>query len=245
MIALKQYDTKFGKICCLPNDIHFNEPLSHGKLYQEDLFAEILPLFDKPKKYVMIDVGAHIGCHSIVYSKSIPNCEIIAIEPQSILSDILNKNIRDNDISNCTVYNNAVGHTIMQTTLSKDIYQHGYPRNIEYGISSPFYYDAVTLGLSGENVNMVTIDSLQLQQCDYIKMMVGGAELLVIVGALHTIQNFHPIVLFEENGSNLSDDMVLSMKLRFYDTPRSVLTRLGYNITNIGHFICLAVYPGT
>jgi hypothetical protein len=118
--------------------------------------------------------------------------------------------------------------------------------NIDYNSEDGINYGAVGLGDGGENVNMVTIDSLNLQQCDYIKIDVEGAEILVLTGALNTINQFHPIIFFEENGLTVSDEMIKSMNIDFEcDTPRNFLTKLGYNITKVNYFNCLAVYPGT
>ncbi len=245
MIPINRYQTVFGQICCLTNDFEFTKALSVGKMYEEDLvLTNIIPLFNKHHKYVILDVGAHIGSHSIMYSKSIPNCEILSFEPQSIICSILNKNIQDNHINNCTIYNNAVGHKPMKTTMIKHFNVDGTSVNIDYNSKDGLNYGAVGLGDGGENVDMVTIDSLNLQQCDYIKIDVEGAEILVLMGALNTINQFHPIIFFEENGLTVSDEMIKSMNIDFEcDTPRNFLTKLGYNITKVNYFNCLAVYP--
>ena len=74
MIPINRYQTLFGEICCLTNDFEFTNALSAGKMYEEDLvLTHIIPLFNKHQKYVILDVGAHIGSHSIMYSKSIYN----------------------------------------------------------------------------------------------------------------------------------------------------------------------------
>ena len=245
MTAINRYQTNFGKICCLPNDFEFVKAMSLGKMYEEDLvLSTIIPLFNKPQKYVILDVGAHIGSHSVIYSKSIPNCEILSFEPQSVLHDILSKNICDNDIHNCTIYNNAVGHKLMQTNMIKSFHEDGKETLIEYrNASCGLNYGAIGLGEGGENVNMITIDSLDLKQCDYIKIDVEGAEILVLMGALNTINKFHPMIFFEENGMTVTDAMVKSMNIDFdCDTPRNFLTQLGYTVTKVNHFNCLAIH---
>lgn len=245
MTAINRYQTNFGKICCLPNDFEFVKAMSLGKIYEEDLvLSTIIPLFNKPQKYVILDVGAHIGSHSVIYSKSIPNCEILSFEPQLVLHDILSKNICDNDIRNCTIYNNAVGHKSMQTNMIKSVQEDGKEYTIEYNNPNfGFNYGAIGLGEGGENVNMITIDSLDLKQCDYIKIDVEGAEILVLMGAINTINKFHPAIFFEENGLTVTDAMVKSMNIDFvYDTPRNFLTQLGYTVTNVNYFNSLAIY---
>ena len=245
MIDINRYQTQFGKICCLPNDFEFVNAMSLGKMYEEDLvLSTIVPLFDKSQKYVILDVGAHVGSHSVMYSKSIPNCEILSFEPQSVLHDILSKNICDNDIRNCTIYNNAVGHKSMQTNMIKSFNQDGKDYLIEYSNANcGLNYGAIGLGEGGENVNMITIDSLDLKQCDYIKIDVEGAEILVLMGALNTINRFHPMIFFEENGLSVTDAMVKSMNIDFQcDTPRNFLTQHGYTVIKVNECNCLAIY---
>ena len=246
MTAVNRYQTKFGKICCLPNDFEFIKSLSNSKMYEEDLIvSKIIPFFNNSQKYVILDVGAHIGSHSVIYSKSIPNCEILSFEPQSILYDILNKNIQDNNISNCTTYKNAVGHKVMTTNLSKYVYDY-HANNIseiKYNVDNTINYGAIGLGENGENVNMITIDSLNLKQCDYIKIDVEGAEVLVLMGAVNTINKFHPIIFFEENGLTINNSMIKSMNIDFeYDTARNFLVQLGYNVTNVDFCNCIAIH---
>lgn len=246
MTAVNRYQTQFGNICCLPNDKEFVKALSIGKMYEEDLIvSKIIPFFNNSQKYVLLDVGAHIGSHSIIYSKYIPNCEILSFEPQSVLYNILDKNICDNDISNCTIYNNAVGHKAMTTSLSKYVcdYYANTISEIKYNVENTINYGAIGLGENGENVSMITIDSLNLKQCDYIKIDVEGAEVLVLMGAVNTIKLFHPIIFFEENGLNVNNAMVKSMNIDFkYETAREFLIQLGYNVTNVDFCNCIAIH---
>ena len=244
MIPINCYNTQFGKICCLKNDIVFNSEMSTGKVYEEDLILNhIIPLFNPSSKYVFLDVGAHIGSHSLIYSKLLSNSKILSFEPQSVIFNILNKNMCDNKVSNCTVYNNALGHTNMDTTMSKYLYD-GYDCEIEYGVNKILNYGGIGLGNSGERVTMITIYSLGLDQCDYIKIDVEGAEILVLTGALNTINKYHPIIFFEETDKILSTEMIESMNINsVFETPRELLLKNGYHITNIDNNNCLAVYP--
>lgn len=243
-VKLNHYDTNYGLMCCLHNDIVFNSEMSHGKIYEEDLIINnIIPLFNVSDNLILLDVGSHIGSHSVIYSKSFPNSRILAFEPQSNIFNILNQNINQNNIKNCSGYNNAIGHTNMDTTMSKYLYD-GYDCEIEYNVNKTFNYGGIGLGKSGEFVKMISIDSLDLNRCDYIKIDVEGAEILVLTGALNTINKYHPIIFFEETDKTLSTEMIESMNINIeHETPRNLLVRLGYNITNIDSNNCLAIYP--
>ena len=241
---LNRYDTKYGLICCLQNDIVFNSEMSRGKIYEEELILKnIIPLFNASDNMVFLDIGAHIGSHSVIYSKLCPNSRILAFEPQSTIFNILNHNIQQNNIKNCSSYNNAIGHTNMDTTMSKYLYD-GYNCEIEYNTNKIFNYGGIGLGKNGEYVKMITIDSLDLERCDYIKIDVEGAEILVLTGALNTINKYHPIIFFEKTDKTLSTEMIESMNIKTdFETPINLLVKLGYNIINIDSNNCLAIYP--
>ena len=244
IIPLNSYNTTYGRMYCLQNDIVFNTEMRNGKIYEENLIVNnIVPLFNTTDKLVFLDVGSHIGSHSVIYSKLFPNSQVFAFEPQSIIFNILNKNIHQNNIKNCYIYNNAVGHINTETTMSKYLYD-GYDCEIEYGVNKILNYGGIGLGVNGESVKMISIDSLDLERCDYIKIDVEGAEILVLTGALNTINKYHPIIFFEETDKILSTEMIESMNINsVFETPRELLLKNGYHITNIDNNNCLAVYP--
>ena len=57
---------------------------------------------------VVFDIGAHIGCISIMLSKLYPGIKIYAFEPANITYDFLLKNIKQNNITNIVPVNKAV-----------------------------------------------------------------------------------------------------------------------------------------
>jgi hypothetical protein len=53
--------------------------------------------------------------------------------------------------------------------------------------------------IDGNDVKCITIDSLKLQSCDFIKMDCEGMELKALQGAEGTIYKFKPTMLLEIN----------------------------------------------
>lgn len=49
----------------------------------------------------------------------------------------------------------------------------------------------------GENIEAVTIDSLNFQKINFLKIDAEGMELNVLKGASSTIEKFHPIIYIE------------------------------------------------
>lgn len=52
----------------------------------------------------------------------------------------------------------------------------------------------------GDDVDVITIDSLQLDDCDLIVLDIEGAEPLALVGAWETIARCRPILMVEDKG---------------------------------------------
>jgi FkbM family methyltransferase len=243
------FNTKYGVIKTIPNDIAFVSELRKGKIYEEDIIINnLIPLLQKKQSetvddIVLLDIGAHIGSHSIIYKSFIKNCKILCFEPQTPVYSILNFNINENKLVNVTTYNNAVGHTIMNTQLSNMLYD-GYNCAIDYNNTNrPFNYGGVGLGENGEKVNMITIDSLNLDRCDYMKIDVEGAEILVLMGAINTIQKYKPAIFFEHTDKIVSGEMKRSMNITF-EIPNifEFLKNIGYNsITNVDNNNYLAI----
>jgi FkbM family methyltransferase len=48
-----------------------------------------------------------------------------------------------------------------------------------------------------EHLQVLTIDSMNLQGCDYVKIDVEGAENLVLMGARETLREYKPTICFE------------------------------------------------
>jgi FkbM family methyltransferase len=171
------------------------------------------------------------------------NCTIYTYEAQQRVFDILETNIIANGIENCKIFKNALGHKITETSLSSNLYDGCYQWEIKYDIEKPMNYGGIGLGEHGEKVSMITIDSLNLERCDYIKMDVEGAEILVLMGGINTIKKFKPIIWFEKTCKNVSDEMKRSLGIDFVllDT-KEYLQNEGYRFIQLDSSNILAYY---
>lgn len=69
----------------------------------------------------------------------------------------------------------------------------------------------------------ITIDSMQLDRCDFIKLDLEGCELLALRGAEETIKRFHPVLMIEFHDNELgrrfgymNDDVIQFLKKHGY-----------------------------
>ena len=237
------FHTNYGDFNCLRNDVVFVQSLKNGKIYEENLILNhIIPRLNNDKSKIILDIGSHIGSHSIMYANILNNCNIYAFEPQNVLFNILNENVKINNIENIKTFNMAVGHKICKTSMSKYLYD-GYNCEIDYNTNKILNYGGMQLGYNGEHVDMITIDSLNLPSCEYIKMDVEGAESLVLYGALDTIRKYKPIIFFESADKFVNNEMkqLLHIDFEILD-PTEILMNEGYTIQNIDSHNKIAMY---
>lgn len=194
-----------------------------------DLFKRILK-----KGFYAFDVGANIGCHTLILSSLVgENGKVIAIEPHPKIFERLIKNLSINRITNVKALQCALsdisGNSILYSVAE---------RNPNKGISS--------LGFLPGNQNKIqvqckTLDEIMVEEniskLDIIKIDVEGYEYNVLIGAKNTIKKFRPYILFEYDEiiwNRVSNDFN-SVKIFFLELNYSLyVVKNGY-ILNIDY----------
>ena len=69
----------------------------------------------------------------------------------------------------------------------------------------------------GEEVEVITIDSLKLSACDFIKVDVEGMELPVLQGVAENLRKYRPILYVENDRAEKSQELVEWIKQQGYD----------------------------
>ncbi|HEX4146615.1 MAG TPA: FkbM family methyltransferase [Pirellulales bacterium] len=149
--------------------------------------------------WVIVEVGAHIGCHSVFLAQQAgPTGTLIVFEPQRILFQTLCANLALNSLTNVFAFQRAVGAA--PGSIFVPIID--YRREDNFG--------GVALGSyeHGESVEVVTIDSMELARCELIKIDVEGMELQVLEGARQTILRLKPIVYIENDRPEHSTTLI-------------------------------------
>ncbi len=132
-----------------------------------------------------LDLGAYNGDTVRELISFCPEVKkIIAVEPDAKNFKRLEKYITDNALSHTvSAINCAVGDSVGQEYFS----QSGN-RNSSVGSTRSYENKLIS-------VNKITVDSLSLDRCDYIKYDVEGAEADALVGAYDTISKHLPTLL--------------------------------------------------
>jgi FkbM family methyltransferase len=135
----------------------------------------------------VLDAGANIGAHTLVFAQAVgPAGMVIAAEPQRVAVQILNANLALNGIVNTRVLACALGDEIGTIQIPAPD-----PSRPALG--------TVSVGQGVERVRIVTIDSLRLPRCDFIKVDVEGFECQVLRGARETVGRTRPLLYVEND----------------------------------------------
>jgi hypothetical protein len=167
-------------------DIPFRNHIMNGAIFEQDMIIGMLEPYIKWSRYIC-DIGAHCGHHTLAYSNLNENTKIYSFEPQEYMFKMLQLNIFNNlpQTKNVTAYNFALGDVHGVKHMQRDTFG-----------GSAF------IGDGGQKINMVTLDSLNINGCDFMKIDVEGYEPLVLEGARETIKKYRPVICFEDNGSS-------------------------------------------
>ena len=183
-------------------------------------------IFDKFIKNdsVVIECGCHIGTHTL---KMATLCKkIYCFEPMPTTHEILNKNIVLNNITNAIVFKKGVADKI-------GITKYGWIPDHNPGASgldnNPMGKPPMTNAANKIiEVELTTIDSLELDKVDFMKIDVEGYETLVIQGAMNTIKKYKPIICMEVWKNHFGEFDLQHTKELFKN-----LLEIGYDVEHI------------
>ncbi len=182
------------------NDMHIGRSLD---LYGEWTEAEV-EVFRQllcPGSYV-VEGGSNIGAHTLFLAKAVwPTGKVLAFEPQRIVFQTLCANLALNSVPNVDARNlalgNAPGITMVPALDHAQIHNFG---SVELGLYA-----------EGENVQVITLDSLNLPRCDFLKIDVEGMETEVLEGAAATIARCQPVLYVENDRQDKSNRLIRTL----------------------------------
>jgi FkbM family methyltransferase len=156
-----------------------------------DLFRRLVRPGD-----VVLDVGANIGHHTVVYSKAAgPAGRVYAFEPQRWVFQVLCANLVANDCLNASAHRLALGDKPGRLRLQAV----DYTADLNFGaaaLSKLFQGD-----MRGESVPVGTLDAFvadeEVPRVDFVKLDVQTFELFVLQGAKETLRRFRPRLFVE------------------------------------------------
>ena len=139
---------------------------------------------------VVLDIGANIGYDTVLFADKVgKKGKIIAIEPDPVNFEILQKNIKENKLKNVVVVQAAIGSENKKMEIYESDENYGDHRMWkEKGRKSVEVFCRKLDDLLKE---------LDYQKIDFIKIDVQGFEAEVIEGGKEIIEKNKPIIFFE------------------------------------------------
>lgn len=141
---------------------------------------------------IVLDIGANIGTHTLAFARKVTDGEVWAFEPQKFLQQILCGNIALNGFTNVRAFHCALGREMGE--IGVPLINYETPDNYggldlrKYGGGNSEDYDMTP---------MITLDSLQLEAVDMMKIDVDGMEEEVLRGAFQTVFRCKPMIYIE------------------------------------------------
>jgi FkbM family methyltransferase len=204
---------------------HVSYELFQGNIWEEYLHK----VFEKyvTKDSVVLDIGAHIGAHTVKLSKLAGT--VYAFEPLKQSNELLRKNLLKNNCHNVVVYKSAVSNMVgvggFEWVYEESVGAAGLSNN---PMGRPGYPGYTVDDSDIYEVQLVTIDSMMLDRLDFIKLDVEGYEELVIGGAIETIKKYKPVIALE-----CWADHYGQVDVEFTKTKFKMLLDIGYDIEHI------------
>jgi len=155
------------------------------------------------KGMTMIDAGANIGFFSLVASELVgKEGKVVSFEPSKETFNKLIQNIKLNQCSNITAFNNGLGDkpneklVLWQDAGRKDAERYVVPDNSIIGVSPEIDIER------REEVSLDTLDNclkkLNITKVDFIKIDTEGYEYYILKGAQNILQNNPEVILLME-----------------------------------------------
>ena len=177
---------------------------------------------------IAIDIGANIGIYTLLLSHLYPKCKVMSIEASPAIFEKLKLNCQLNNLipgSNLVLLNKAVSD---KDGTSVEFYE----KHSMSTMSKEFLTDISSKIITNKNdelnkevVRTVTIDSLtetkNMKEISLLKIDVEGAEVLVLKGAINTL-----------NAKKVKNMIIEYHSHENYEYAIKLLDEKGYTIIN-------------
>jgi FkbM family methyltransferase len=209
----KDIKAKHGDFKILTLDMYISRYLEKYGEWSEpevDLYKQIVN-----KKFVVVEVGAHIGTHTVPIAKLADT--VICYEPQRIIYQTLCHNIIKNNLTNVTTYMMGAGDENKDIQLNEIDYNYYLQKNEQANTGGTQIEKLITN--KGYKSAIVKLDDHlnNLASLHFIKIDAEYMEIKVLKGAQKLIEKYKPVIYFE---FDLKDHKEL---VKFVDS-------LGYNM---------------
>ena len=190
----------FGHNILIPEcDAYIKKIIESTGEWEKNVYTAYKELLNKDS--IVIEVGAHVGTHTVEMSKL--SKHVYTFEIQRFLNQLLSYNLIHNECFNVTNFLEIVGNNNSLLPIEE----------ISYDIDRVFNTGVMTVqGLNkpwGYPILQTKLDDKFsfLTRCDLLKIDAEGSEIDVIKGAIKLINKTKPAILVEFDGDKDKQEM--------------------------------------
>src|SRR5437868_11506251 len=144
--------------------------------FENDLFLKGVPEYILKPGHIIIDIGAHIGCFTMLVASKLVRGRVYSFEPSAGTYELLNKNVTENKLLQVKTFQAAVSSRNGDATLYHDLGTGNWGHTITKAVSS-----------ESEKVKTITLESIiqseNLPHIDFIKFNCEGSEFSILLNA--------------------------------------------------------------
>lgn len=189
-------------------------PHAGGEFYERQALDRLGALLSPGD--VVIDVGTNIGNHSIYFAGE-AGCQVRSFECNPRLIPLLRQAVAASGVAD-RIDLSLLGHAVSDKVGRVSFNFH---RDDFSNVSSD-------LAADDEGVPSLSLDSLDLERVDLLKIDVDGGEMAVLEGAVQTIERLRPTLAIEVLNTNMAR-VLPWLEARGYVTLREDTSGLAYS----------------
>lgn len=160
-----------------------------------------------PQKQVVVQAGGHCGLYALLYSKQFNR--VFTFEPDPLSFHCLTYNCKSNKI---VKLNTALGARCSFNNIGTVV-------DDNTGMNK--------IGAGNTVVYQLTVDSLNLPQCDVIHLDIEGYEYQALNGAKQTIKKFKPTIIVELSNN---EEQIYEFLNKYKYTPQEIAIKGSKNV---------------
>jgi len=199
---METFTTSYGLITLYQNETYIINDFRRGSYWDINTLNILKQYINSTRN--ILEIGGHCGTSSIVYSSFLNNKnKVYVYEPQLNMYNLLVKNINQNNLQNKIIpFNSGVFCYNGEGKMNNiDLDGGGGVVSKRYNEENHLKcnFGGIGLGNNGENIKLVTIDSMNLDNIGFIHCDAQGSENFIFSQAVETIKKYRPIIFYEDN----------------------------------------------
>jgi FkbM family methyltransferase len=236
---METYTTKYGKITLYKNDVYIGGEFKQNRYWDEATLLLLREYVDPYRN--ILEIGGHCGTSSLVYSSYLnESSKLFVYEPQKNMYNLLVHNITQNGLQHKIIPYNLGVFCFEGTGKMNNTDLDGGGGNVSKRYAEECdlncNFGGIGLGADGEEIQLTTIDSMNLPDIGFIHCDAQGSENFIFSRAMETVKKYKPVIYYENNelyGRYLYDNVRVSYpeyaeESRF-DIKKYCIEELGYS----------------